>query len=358
MKAIILCGGKGTRLRPLTYTRSKQLIPVANKPIVEYVLDHLFNAGIKDIGIIVAPETQDEIKKFFNSIVIVQEKKVSISFILQDSPAGLAHAVKTAQGFLGGDPFVMYLGDNLLKDGLRDGVHQFLNSKLDALISLKTVDNPSSFGVAVLNDAGEIKKLVEKPKDPPSNYALVGVYMFSPRIHDAIAQIKPSLRGELEITDAIQKLLEIGGKVKGNILKGWWLDTGKKDDLLSANTVVLDDFIQTEIRGKVDSGTKLTGRIFVDSNAEVINSTIRGPVVIGKGVKVHNSFIGPYSSIGDNSQIINSSIEHSVILKGALIQGISRLEDSLIGEESKVITAQHNHKALRLMIGDSAVVEV
>lgn len=356
MKALILCGGKGTRLRPLTYTRSKQLLPVANKPIVEYVLQHIALAGIKDVGVILSPETQIETKHYFDTSEIVRSQKINITYILQHEPAGLAHAVKTAREFLKNDPFVMCLGDNLMKDSIVEGIHDFQTNNRDAVIFLKEVDDPRSFGVAVLDSAGKIQKLVEKPKDPPSNLALVGFYIFSPLIHTAIDAIKPSARGELEITDAIQKLIEMKGNVSGRQLTGWWLDTGKKDDMLSANSIVLDDYTQRDIQGIVDQASKIVGRVHIAEGAQIFNSTVRGPAVIGRNAIIKDSFIGPYTSIGDRVEITNAAIEHCVILNKAKIEGIQRLEDSLVGEESHVVNK--NHRALKLMIGDSATVEV
>lgn len=358
MKALILCGGTGTRLRPLTYTRAKQLLPVANKPIVEYVLNHVRRVNINDIGIVIAPSTATEIKNYFNNTKSASKGKLKLEFILQPEPQGLAHAVKTARDFLKDEPFLMYLGDNLLKEGISKAIAEFEREDLDALVFLKQVDNPQAFGVAVLDDAGNIKKLIEKPKHPPSNFALVGVYLFSAKIHAAIENIKPSWRGELEITDAIQKLIEAGAKVKGKILKGWWLDTGKKDDILSANSIVLDEYIQSKIVGQVDNKSKLSGRVYVAAGAQVVNSTLKGPVLIGKEAKIKNAFIGPHTSIGDCAQVSNSSIERSVILNGVKIEGIPRIEDSLIGENTQVIGNKDNRKTLRLMIGDSAIVEV
>lgn len=356
MKALILCGGKGTRLRPLTYTRSKQLLPVANKPIVEYVLQHIALGDIKDVGVILSPETQVETRHYFDTSDIVASKGIKITYILQPQPAGLAHAVKIARDFLKNDPFVMCLGDNLMKDSIVEGIRDFQTNSRDAVIFLKEVEDPRSFGVAVLDADGNIKQLVEKPKNPPSNLALVGFYIFSPLIHQAIDSIKPSARGELEITDAIQKLIDMKGNVSGRQLSGWWLDTGKKDDLLSANSIVLDDYTQREIKGVVDQASKIVGRVHVAEGAEIVNSTVRGPAVIGRNSKIHNSFIGPYTSIGDRVEITNAAIEHCVILNKAKIDGIQRLEDSLIGEESNVVNK--NHRALKLMIGDSATVEV
>ncbi len=355
MKALILSGGKGTRLRPLTHTMAKQLVPVAGKPILGYVLDHISEAGIKNVGVIISPETGDEVRGYLGS---GNRWGVRIKYILQEEPLGLAHAVKTARGFLKNDDFVMYLGDNLLREGVKNAVRRFRRDRPDALIYLKEVENPKQFGVAALNKDGSIKKLIEKPKRPPSNLALVGVYIFSPRIHDAIDRIRPSKRGELEITDAIQELINMGYKVVSEILSGWWLDTGKKDDLLHANTIVLDEYIRTSVNGKVDPASKITGRVEIEKGATVIGSRIRGPVKICRGAVVENSFIGPYTSIGEDVKIKDSVIEHSVILSGTCIEGIERLEDSLIGRNAKVVKDHDQHKALRLMIGDDTTVEV
>jgi len=355
MKALILSGGKGTRLRPLTHTMPKQLVPVANEPILGYVLRHIQDAGIKEVGVVVSPETQNDVCRFLGK---GSRWKVRITYIPQDEPLGLAHAVKIARPFLGNSSFVMYLGDNLLAQGIKDFMKDFDSTNLDALIFLKEVDNPQAFGVAVLNKKGQVTKLVEKPKVPPSNLALVGVYFFSPGIHEAIKRIKPSARGELEITDAIQELMRSGGSVKGQILEDWWLDTGKKDDFLAANTVVLDNYIKRDIQGKVDNKSKVSGRVRLEKTGKIINSTIRGPVVIGKKCEVVNSFIGPYTTIGHGTRIINSAIEHSVILDECRIENIARLEDSLIGREARVVHPKNHSRALRLLIGDNNIVEV
>lgn len=355
MKALVLSGGKGTRLRPLTHTMPKQLVPVANEPILGYVFHHIKDAGIKDVGVVVSPETQKDVRQFLGK---GSRWRVRITYIPQQQPLGLAHAVKIARPFLGNSPFVMYLGDNLLAQGIKEFMEEFHSTNPDALIFLKEVDNPRAFGVAVLNKKGQITKLVEKPKNPPSNLALVGVYFFSPSIHEAIERIRPSGRGELEITDAIQELMRSGGSVTGQILKDWWLDTGKKDDFLAANTVVLDDYIKRHIQGKVDSKSKVFGRVRIEKTARIVNSSLRGPVVIGKRCEIVDSFIGPYTTIGHGTHIINSAIEHSVILDKCYVENIARLEDSLIGREAKVVHVRNHSRALRLLIGDNNVVEV
>ncbi|MBI5643001.1 MAG: glucose-1-phosphate thymidylyltransferase [Deltaproteobacteria bacterium] len=355
MKALVLSGGKGTRLRPLTHTGAKQLVPIANRPILSYVLDNIANVGIKEVGIIISPETGGEIKETMGD---GSKWGVSIEYILQTEPKGLAHAVLIGRDFLGDSPFVMYLGDNLIGCGIEKFVETFNKTGADAVILLKPVDNPSSFGVAEADGAGKIIRLEEKPKDPRSNLALVGVYIFSEEIHKAISEIKPSARGELEITDAIQKLISIGKPVHSHILDTWWLDTGKKDDLLAANTIVLDEWFKRKINGEVDSLSKVTGRVTIDKGAVVRNSILRGPIVIGPGAIIEDSFIGPFTSIGANTRIKKSIIEHSVILSGSELSHIERLEDSLIGRNTKVVKCQDKHQALRLMIGDDSVVEV
>ncbi len=355
MKALILSGGKGTRLRPLTYTTAKQLVPVANKPILGYVIDHIRSAGIRDVGVIISPETGGEVKKYIGN---GSRWDVKVTYIIQSEPAGLAHAVITAKDYLGDSDFIMYLGDNLLSQGVKDAVKKFKKESPEALIFLKEVDDPRRFGVAKLDKNGRITRLIEKPSRPPSNLALVGVYIFSKKIHDAIARIKPSFRGELEITDAIQELINMGHVVKSEILNGWWLDTGKKDDLLQANSIVLDEYIKRELKGKIDRESEIIGRVCVDEKAVIRNSKIRGPVIIGQGAEIINSFIGPYTSIGNNVKIEDSVIEHSVILDSAYLSGIERLEDSLIGKSTKVIRNSYLHKALRLMVGDDSTVEV
>jgi glucose-1-phosphate thymidylyltransferase len=352
MKALVLSGGKGIRLRPLTFTCAKQLIPVANKPILGYVLDQITETKIKEVAVIIAPETGNYVKEYVGD---GSKWKFKVTYIPQE-PLGLAHAVKTAQKFLANDLFIMCLGDNVTGQGVTALVEKFENEKLDALIVLKEVDDPSRFGIAQLDKKGNIVKLVEKPKTPMGNLAIIGTYLFSNNVHKAIGRIKPSWRGELEITDAIQEMINMGFKVKAEILRSWWLDTGKKDDILSANAKILDEYIKRDINGSITS-SNVEGRVRIAKKAKIVNSTIRGPSVIGKNVLIENSFIGPYTSIGDNSQIIDSNLEYCVILENVTIKNVERLEDSLIGNNAKV-TRNPRSKVIKLHIGDYSEAEV
>ncbi len=356
MKALILSGGKGTRLRPLTYTGAKQLVPVANKPILWYGIEGIVKAGITDIGIIISPETGEEVKsKTGNG----DRFGANITYILQDQPAGLAHAVKVAQPFLGDSPFIMYLGDNIIENDLQPFLTQFKDQNRAALIMLRKVSNPSAFGVAEVDANGKVLHLIEKPKNPPSNLALVGIYFFSSAIHQAISLISPSARGELEITDAIQRLIDLEKPVEACTLEGWWLDTGKKDDLLEANRIILDTRLTPAIAGDIDNESKVIGRVQIGQNTRVINSSIRGPVIIGDNCYLENCFIGPYSSISNHATLIEADIEHSVILEGAKISGIhQRIVDSVIGQRACLTVAPRRPKALRFLIGDDCQIEL
>ncbi len=352
MKALVLCGGRGTRLRPLTYSMPKQLIPIANRPVVHYVMDHLHAVGVRDVGVIVAPETRNDVQ----GVLTDNPWGFSLAFLQQEQPLGLAHTLVVAREFLGSDPFIMYLGDNLVGAGLERLVHSFHARSADAVIWLKEVADPRCFGVAELDGDGRLLQLVEKPTEPPSNLALVGVYVFSPAVHDAVRNIRPSWRGELEITDAIQWMLERGRHVLGERLTSWWLDCGKKDDLLEANRVVLDEWIRREIRGMVDDHSRVTGRVVLAEGARIERSEVRGPVVIGKGTIVEDAFIGPYTSVGDRCSIRGTALEHCVVLDGVRLEGIGRIEDSILGRNALVRRFEANHQALRLHIGDDAEV--
>jgi glucose-1-phosphate thymidylyltransferase len=328
---------------------------VANKPILFYCIENIVQVGIKEIGIIISPETGQEIK---DTVGDGSRWNVNIEYITQDNPGGLAHAIKTARTFLGDSSFVMYLGDNLIGTSIEKFVNAFNTNNPEALILLKEVDNPEQFGVAEVTEDKTVIRLIEKPKVPPSNLALVGIYIFSPKVHEAIEMIKPSERGELEITDAIQKLIETGSNVESFVLDMWWLDTGKKDDMLTANAIVLDEWLTESIDASVDEESNILGRVSIAKGAKIINSKIRGPVVIGENTVVRDSFIGPYTSIGDNVTVVKSSVEHSVIMSGSELRDIERLEESLIGRKVKISQNSTRHKALRLLLGDDSVVEV
>lgn len=347
MKALVLSGGAGTRLRPITHTSAKQLIPIANKPILFYGIEFIRDAGIKDIGIIVG-ETKEEIKY---AVGDGSKWNVKITYIEQKAPLGLAHAVKISQDFLQEDPFVMFLGDNIIKGGIKTFVERFNSDQPNALILLTEVKNPQQFGVAELDD-GKVVRLVEKPKEPKSNLALVGVYLFDKNIFKAVNNISPSWRNELEITDAIQYLLEQDYTVNPYIITGWWKDTGKLEDMLDANRLILDTREQ-QINGFVDNSSKIIGKVVIEEGATVKNSTIRGPSIIGKDTQIINSYVGPYTSIYFGTKVINSEVEHSIILEDCTISDISfRIEDSLIGKKVEVIKSPLKPKAYRFMLGD------
>ncbi|WP_369791693.1 glucose-1-phosphate thymidylyltransferase [Synechococcus sp. PCC 7335] len=308
------------------------------------------------MGIVISPETGDEICAVTGD---GSRFGYRITYISQTSPDGLAHAVKIAQPFLEDSPFLMYLGDNLIQDSLMGFVQEFLQRQLDAMILLKHVPNPAAFGVAELDNDGKVVRLIEKPKNPPSNFALVGVYLFAPAMHQIIAHLQPSARGELEITDAIQSLVDIGKTVTAQQLKGWWLDTGKKDDLLEANQIILDATLSSEILGDVDDMTKISGRVRIGKGSRLINSSIRGPAVIGENCHIENCFIGSYSSIADSVKLIDVEVDHSVVLEGAVIQQLhQRIVDSLIGRRARLVNSPQRPKALRFMIGDDCQIEL
>ena len=348
MKGIILHGGAGTRLRPLTFSGPKQLIPVANKPVSQYVLEDLVSSGIRDIAIVLGETYPELVRAHYGN---GSKFGCRITYIYQGKPLGIAHAVGLCKEFVGDEPFVVYLGDNLLQYGIKQYLEEFLSRDYDAFILLKEVDDPTRFGVAEFDEKGRLVRLVEKPKVPPSNYALVGVYFLRPVIFNMIKKLKPSWRGEYEITDALQMLLDCGYKVGYAVVEGWWLDTGKKDDILYANALILDERIERDVRGTVVS-SRVEGRVTIEEGTRIENSVVRGPVIIGRNCLVKNSFIGPYTSIDEGSKIIDSDVEYSVILKNAVVKGIDRLEESLIGRCAKVIKRGERKRALRLNIGD------
>ena len=358
MKALILAGGAGTRLRPITHTSAKQLVPVANKPILFYGIEAMVAAGITEIGVIVG-DTRAEVMAALGD---GSKWGARITFIPQDAPLGLAHCVLIAADFLGDDDFVMYLGDNLLEQDLGAFVRAFEAERegIDppaAQILLKRVPDPHRFGIAELDDAGNVVRLIEKPADPPTDLALVGVYLFDTTILDAVRAIAPSPRGELEITDAIQWLVDQGKRVRQEELSGWWIDTGKLTPLLEANRLLLEK-IETRIDGSVDEGSVLDGRVVVEAGARIVNSTLRGPLVIGAGAVIEHSFVGPFSAIGNDCRVHHSEIEHSVVMEGSTIRDIPRLEDSLIGKDVVVSRTQVRPRALRLMVGDHCQIDI
>ena len=353
MKGLILSGGKGTRLRPITYTGAKQLVPVANKPILFYVIEDLVEAGITEIGIVVG-DTGDQIRQ-----VVGEGDRwgVNITFIQQSRPGGLAHAVKESREFLGTDRFIMCLGDNVTQGGVTELVSEFRDGPMNCSIVVTAVKDPSGFGVAEL-EGGRVKKLVEKPKEPKSNLALMGIYLFDQNVWHAVDAIKPSFRGELEITDAIQYLVESGLDVRPHIHTGWWLDTGKKDDLLEANRILLE-IIEPKIEGDVDAGSSIVGRVVIEAGARIVNSVIRGPAAIGERTLIQNSYIGPFSSIYHDCRVIDAEIEHSIILENSVVDGVvGRIEESLIGRDVEIHRAPAKPRAHRLTLGDHSRVEI
>jgi glucose-1-phosphate thymidylyltransferase len=351
MKGLVLSGGTGTRLRPLTYTGAKQLVPLANKPVLFYVLDDLVHAGITDIGIVIG-DTGDQIRAAVGS---GEAFGCRITYIQQDRPGGLAHAVRTARPFLGDERFVMYLGDNFIQGGIRRYVEDFHSSEAAAHLLLYRVPNPQDFGVAEIRD-GVIVRLEEKPKEPRSDLALVGIYLFDHTIHDATERISPSWRGELEITDAIQAVLTAGHTVRPHVLDGWWIDTGKMEDMLDANRLVLLD-MRRRIDGTVSSDSTLQGHVIVEQGATVVSSTLRGPLIIGSGARIENSYIGPFSAIGSDCVVRESEIEHTIVMERSCVLDVPhRIEDSLIGRDVTISRSPSRPRAYKLMLGDHSKV--
>ena len=353
LKGLILSGGKGTRLRPITYTSAKQLVPVANKPVLFYGIEAMARAGITDVGIIIAPETGEEIR---TAVGDGSRFGVSITYIVQNEPLGLAHAVLTAEPFLGAAPFVMYLGDNLLQGGIEDLVTAFRSSRPDALILLTPVPDPEQYGVAELND-GAVVRLIEKPLAPKTDLALVGVYMFTDCVHAAARAIEPSGRGELEITDAIQHLVDEGMRVEPHIVQGWWKDTGRLGDMLAANRLVLDT-IEARVEGELVD-TQVDGRVVIEAGARLERSTVRGPAIIGAGARLTDCYIGPYTAIGDGCDIRNAEVEHSILLAGAAVHDLAgRMESSLLGRNVTIRRDERQPRAYRFLVGDNSEISI
>ena len=353
LKGLILSGGKGMRLRPITHTSAKQLVPVANKPVLFYGIEAMAEAGIEEVGIIIAPETGDEIRAAAGDGA---RFGVKLTYIVQDEPAGLAHAVLTAEPFLGVSPFVMYLGDNLLQGGISDLVRAFHDGGPDAMILLTPVSDPEHYGVAELQD-GSVVRLVEKPAEPKTDLALVGVYMFRCSVHAAARAIEPSPRGELEITDAIQRMVDVGLRVEPHIVKGWWKDTGRLDDMLAANRLVLDT-IQARQGGELED-CQVDGRVVIEAGAQLTRTAVRGPAVIGTGARLTDCYIGPYTAIGANCVIENAEVEHSILLEGSTVKDLDgRMESSLLGRNVKIGRIERQPRAYRFLVGDNSEIGI
>ena len=353
MKGLILSGGKGTRLRPLTHTSAKQLVPVANKPVLFYGIEAMAAAGITEVGIIVAPETGDEIRAAAGD---GSRFGVSITYVDQAEPLGLAHAMLTAEHFLGDEPFVMYLGDNLLRHGIVELVETFRSEAPDALILLTPVPDPEHYGVAELED-GRVSRLVEKPAAPKTDLALVGVYMFTPAILAAARSIEPSARGELEITDAIQALVDGGSRVDPHIVHGWWKDTGQVQDMLEANRLILDE-LEERLDGELVE-SRVEGRVVVEKGALLERATVRGPAVIGAGARIVDAYIGPYTAIGAGVTIERAELEHSIVLEGSEVRDLDhRIEASLIGRNSRIGRGPALPRAHRFVVGDNSEIAI
>lgn len=353
LKGLILSGGKGTRLQPITHTSAKQLVPVANKPVLFYGIEAMVAAGIEEIGIIIAPETGDEIREVTGD---GSQFGAKITYLPQAEPLGLAHAVLTAEPFIGDSPFVMYLGDNLLRDGIVSLAEQFQTSNPDALILLTKVPDPEHYGVAELHD-GKVVALAEKPPEPKTDLALVGVYMFTQAIFDAAKAIEPSARGELEITDAIQYLVDQGKNVEPHLVDGWWKDTGRLDDMLQANRLVLEDLQPRQDGELID--TQIEGRVVIEAGAKLERCVVRGPAVIGAGAQLTDAYIGPYTSVDKDVVIERSEVEYSIILEGSKIADLgARLEASLIGKHSQVVRTNGMPRTFRLLVGDKCEISL
>jgi glucose-1-phosphate thymidylyltransferase len=353
MKALILSGGKATRLRPITYTSAKQLVPVGNKPVLFHAIESVVNAGITDIGIVVG-QTKDEVMA---AVGDGSRWDARVTYIEQPDPLGLAHAVLISEDFIGNDRFVLFLGDNFLKGGIRPFVEEFRDGSQNSLIILTKVPNPSEMGVAEV-DGNRIIRLVEKPKDPPSDLGIVGIYMFDKHIFDAARAIKPSWRNELEITDAIQYLIDKKFDVRAQVITDRWIDTGKKDDMLDVNRIILAD-LERRIEGKVSGACEITGNVAIEEGAEVVDSTIRGPAIIGPHSRVIRSYVGPFTSIYHHVLIQDSEIENSIVLENTeIVDAGGRIDASLIGREVRVQRSGKRPKAFTLMLGDHSQVEL
>jgi glucose-1-phosphate thymidylyltransferase len=353
VKALVLAGGAGSRLRPITHTSAKQLVPVANKPVLFYGLEAIAAAGIREVGIVVG-DTAAEIQA---AVGDGSSFGLEVTYLPQDAPRGLAHAVLIAREYLGDDDFVMYLGDNFIVGGITGLVERFRRERPDTQIMLTRVPDPRAFGVAEVDASGRVVGLEEKPEAPKSDLALVGVYLFGPAVHAVVDGLKPSWRGELEITDAIQALIDEGRRVESTVISGYWKDTGNVTDMLEVNRLVLEG-LEPSVRGRVDEASELIGRVVVEEGAEVIGSRVVGPVIVGAGSVVRDSYVGPFTSIDRDCSVLDSEIEYSIVLRGASIDGVGRIEVSLIGREARVTPAPRVPKAHRLVLGDHSTVQI
>lgn len=356
MKGVILHGGFGTKLRPLTHTGPKQLIPIANKPISQYVLEDLKNSGITEVAIILGSIHPEKVKEYYGD---GGKFNVNIQYIQQDEPKGIAHAVSLCEEYIDDQSFVVYLGDNLIKGGIKDFVKRFEKSTDDAMILLCQVKNPQRFGVAQIDENGKLAKLVEKPKEPPSNYALTGIYFFRPTIFEVIKRLKPSWRGELEITDSIQLLLENGYSVSHQIVQNWWKDTGTPEDILEANRLVLDE-VRQEVRGKIENSYSIQGRVAMGYNSTIKETAlVRGPVIIGENTIIEaNVYIGPYTSVGSNCVIKKGEIENSIIMDYCTIDANERITDSIIAPHSEIVSKRVTPHGKRFILGERTYIEL
>jgi len=349
MRAIVLAGGYATRLRPTSLSMSKHLVPLANRPVLGWVLSQIAEAGVGEVFVLVGPHSREQIAEYVGD---GSRFGLSVKYLLQERPLGLAHAVSLAERYMSG-PFLVYLGDNLLKGGVAPYLKRFAETRADALVILKEVEDPTRFGVAVFDGGGRLVGFVEKPKEPPSRFALVGLYLFTP-VFDYIRRLKPSWRGEYEITDALALMLRDGGRVEYVVHEGWWLDIGKKDDVLAANALLLDEYARLDVRGVVEN-SRLEGRVVVEPGAVVKNSVVRGPAVVGEGAVVEGSFVGPYTSVGPGAVVRGSAVEYSVLMEGSVVEGVERLEESILGRYARV--AAGSRRALRLHVSDYSTVE-
>lgn len=354
MKAIIPCAGRGKRLRPLTFTNSKPLIPIANKPLVQYAIEAIKKVGITEIGIVVGENTRD----MEDVLGSGADLGVQITYIPQDNPLGIAHTIMVSREFLGDSPFIMYLGDNLLQESLEPAVRRFREQNSNAVLFLCPTDKPQLYGIAVVENE-RIVRLVEKPKNPPSNLACIGIYVFDSTIHSSIQKMKPSPRGEYEITDAIQGILDNGGRVDHHILSGWWIDAGNPDDMIEANRLVLQGLSEPAIHGFVDEASDVRGNVIIGKGSRIEGSTIRGPVIIGENCVIHAAFVGSFTSIGNRTEIVNSEVEYSVIMQDCEIRNVQqRIDNSILGRNVRIIHSQRRPRSHKLILSDNSAGEI